>query len=348
MVCLDNCEASLITRSSLTMRYSPNLEDHNSENTNRDIVHDTLQQIDLIHSLIAKFPMRLRYTSNVGDIWSNFGSSDAISSLIGAEGLHQIGNSASILRMYHRLGMRYITLTHDCHNLYADSASPVAPLHHGISNAGILMLREMNRIGMIIDLSHTSAATMRMAINISAAPVMFSHSSSFTLCAHSRNVPDDVLLEVKANNGIVMVTFYPEYVNCHNPAEASMNDVADHIEYIGKLIGFEHVGIGADFDGMARGPRGLEDVSQYPKLIKVLLRRGISQHDLAGVVGGNILRVMKDVEAVAQGSINERPLEDDVEPMFTPKPSGTRLALPSKTNPTKGTDYTLTPLPWVS
>ena len=174
----------------------------------------------------------------------------------------------------------------------------------------------MNRVGMIIDLSHTSVETMRMALERSVAPVMFSHSSSFALCPHPRNVPDDVLLAVKANGGVVMVTFYPEYVNCQNPGKASMGEVADHIEYIGRWIGYEHVGIGADFDGMAQGPLGLEDVSQYPNLIQELIRRGLSQAELVGVVGGNILRVLEDVELVALRMVDVQTLEDDVPSMF--------------------------------
>lgn len=236
--------------------------------------------------------------------------------MLGAEGLHQIGNSASVLRMYHGLGVRYITLTHECHNRFADSASPAVPLHHGVSKAGTLIIREMNRIGMIVDLSHTSVETMRMALKQSVAPVMFSHSSSFALCPHPRKVPDDVLHAVKANGGIVMVTFYREYTNCRDPTKASMSDVADHIEYIGSLIGYEHVGIGSDFDGMAQGPRDLEDVGKYPNLIRELVRRDVSHEKLLGVVGGNFLRVLRDVELVASGMSEIQPLEDNVKSLF--------------------------------
>ena len=307
---------------SLTLSTSPGVSEIDFEEDHSGLVRDTLQQIDTIHSLILAFPKFLRHTANADDVWNNFASTTTISSLTGAEGLHQIGNSASVLRMYHRLGMRYITLTHDCHNRYADSASPAAPLHHGISAAGRAMLREMNRVGMIIDLSHTSAETMRMALNISLAPVIFSHSSSYTLCPHPRNVPDDVLLAVKTNGGVIMVTFYPEYVNCQSPEDASLWQVADHIEYIGKFIGYEHVGVGSDFDGMAHGPRGLEDVSQYPNLIRELVRRGLNHADLVGVVGKNVLRVLKDVEHIALQMRDVQPLEDDIKSIYstrTPK-----------------------------
>lgn len=235
---------------------------------------------------------------------------------MGVEGLHQIGNSASALRMYHALGVRYVTLSHNCHNIYADSASPEVALHHGLSLAGIAMLREMNRIGMIIDLSHTSAETMRASLNISAAPVIFSHSSAYTLCHHRRNVPDDVLLGVKINRGIVMVTFYPEYTECNCSLRASLAKVADHIEYIGRLIGYDHVGIGSDFDGMDAGPEGLEDVSKYPNLIGELVARGLSRLELSKIVGGNILRVLTEVELVAKDMSDELPLEDMIKPMY--------------------------------
>ena len=218
--------------------------------------------------------------------------------------------------MYHGLGMRYITLTHDCHNRYADSAAPSEPLHGGLSPAGTLLLPEMNRIGMMIDLSHTSASTMRMALNISKAPVLFSHSSSFTLCPHPRNVPDDVLRTLKSNGGVVMVTFYPAYIRCEDPPRASLADVANHIQYIGQLIGFQHVGLGSDFAGMPKGPRDLEDVSKYPALVGELIRRGLSHEAIAGVVGGNVLRVLRQVELVAAGMSNVSVLEDDVKSMF--------------------------------
>ena len=212
--------------------------------------------------------------------------------------------------------MRYVTLTHDCHNKYADSAAPSRPLHGGLSSAGTLLLREMNRIGMMVDLSHTSASTMRMALNVSKAPVLFSHSSSFTLCPHPRNVPDDILQTLKMNGGVVMVTFYPEYIRCHDPHKASLVDVANHIQYIGQLIGFQHVGLGSDFDGMAKGPLGLEDVSKYPALVWELIKRGLSDEAIAGVVGGNVLRVLRQVELVAASMSNVSALEDDVKPMF--------------------------------
>jgi membrane dipeptidase len=174
----------------------------------------------------------------------------------------------------------------------------------------------MNRIGMAVDLAHVSRMTMLDALNISKAPVMFSHSSAYALCPHERNVPDDVLWKLKENGGIVMISFYPSYTRCDDPNLSSLEDVADHVQYVGNLIGYEHVGFGSDFDGMPAGIRGLEDVSKYPDLVAELLRRNVSVKDLAGVVGKNILRVMEGVEQVAAQKINELPLEDDVKPLL--------------------------------
>lgn len=236
-----------------------------------------------------------------------------ISSLIGIEGLHQIGNSASILRLYHQLGVRYATLTHHCHNKYADSEAG-KPLHNGLSDEGVKIVREMNRMGMIVDLSHTSANTQRDALNVSLAPVIFSHSNAFSLCNHTRNVPDDVLQLVKENDGVVMVTFLPAYVT-NDPKDATLETVADHIEYIGNLIGYRHVGIGSDFDGMLDAPKGLEDVSKYPDLIDELLARDIDPQDVKNVMGLNAIRVLERVEYVAADLKKRiRPLQDKISP----------------------------------
>jgi membrane dipeptidase len=283
------------------------------------LVKETLQQIDLVNRLQVKFPYNLQVASTSKDIWHQFHHSKepVISSLMGAEGLHQIANSASILRLYHTLGVRYITLTHSCHNIYADSCGPDQPLHNGLSVAGVAMVQEMNRIGMMVDLSHVSPATMRNALNVTRAPVIFSHSSAYSLCNHPRNVPDDILKLVKKNGGVVQVTFVPEFIKCDIPSEATLSDVADHIEHIGKLIGYEHVGLGSDFDGIPYGPKGLEDVSKYPDLIKELLDRGVSVKELQGVVGGNLLRVMKQVEKVSTSMIDVEPLQDEVGDVFS-------------------------------
>lgn len=232
-------------------------------------VHQTLQQIDLVKRLIKNFPNDLQLTTSsrclstctrsrhyeCGNEWRSHEKSP-IFSMIGAEGLHQIGNSASTLRLYYELGVRYVTLTHGCNNKYADSAtSPNGPRWGGLSEDGKKMIKEMNRLGMLVDLSHVSADVMRDVLqgpSASRAPVMFSHSSAYALCPHPRNVPDDVLHLVRKNRGVVMVNFYNGFVSCgpgKTPEDATLSMVADHIEYIGKLIGWENVGIGSDFDG---------------------------------------------------------------------------------------------------
>lgn len=260
---------------------------------------------------------------------------------------HQIGNSPSTLRLYYALGVRYATLTWNCHNIYADAAilsflendtSIVAPpLHHGISKDGRALVREMNRLGMLVDISHVSADTMRDALvgregveagekwTGSIAPPIFSHSSAYTLCPHPRNVPDDILLLVKQRNSVIMVNFSPSFISCKAPdpstpralpilvpENSTLERVADHIVYIGEKIGYDHVGIGTDFDGIESTPKGLEDVTKLPDLVAELLRRGVSESDMAKVVGGNVLRVWDEVEQVglelrAQGI---EPLED--------------------------------------
>ncbi|KAG9230915.1 microsomal dipeptidase [Amylocarpus encephaloides] len=292
----------------------PKDSEHFSSSSYYVSVHDTLQQIDLVNRLVMAFPEHLQHAYTSGEIWSNLASRpDRVSSLMGVEGLHQIGNSVSILRIYHRLGVRYVTLTHDCNNIYADAALAPRKAHGGLSEAGRTLMREMNRMGMLIDLSHTSDDTMSDALDLSLAPVIFSHSSARALCDHPRNVPDSILSRLQRNGGVVMISFYPGYTNCKFPDRASLGDVADHILYVGNLIGFEHVGIGSDFDGMAKGPLGLEDVSKYPDLLAELARRGISRHDVRSVAGGNILRVLAEGERVAHEMGDMLPLEDFIE-----------------------------------
>ncbi|KAF4211442.1 hypothetical protein CNMCM8980_008020 [Aspergillus fumigatiaffinis] len=288
-----------------------------SEHVYHEIVRDTFQQIDLVRRLTEHFPASLVPASSVAEIRDNFNHHPGrISSLLGIEGLHQIGTSPSILRVYHQLGVRYASLTHTCHNHYADSEAPADAQHHGLSAAGEALVAEMNRLGMIVDLSHTSRETQRAALALSRAPVMYSHSSAYALCPHSRNVDDESLRLLQQNNGIIMITFYPEYTNCEDPEAATLADVADHIQYVGNLIGYRHVGLGSDFDGMARGPKGLEDVSKYPNLVQELLDRGVAVDDVVAVVGGNVLRVLEAVEKVAHTSRHLLSLEDDVKPFF--------------------------------
>ncbi|OJJ45955.1 hypothetical protein ASPZODRAFT_152900 [Penicilliopsis zonata CBS 506.65] len=281
-------------------------------------VRDTLQQIDLVQRLATAYPGHIRPVRTAGEMATVMRKHrTGIASLLGVEGLHQIGNSASVLRVYHQLGVRYITLTHSCHNPYADSCAPSTPLHGGLSPAGEAMVREMNRVGMMVDLSHTSAATQRASLALSKAPVLFSHSSAYALCAHRRNVQDDVLDLLPRNGGLVMINFTPEFLR-QDEGNASLADVADHIVYVGERIGYAHVGLGADYDGMGFGqaPRGLEDVASYPALMAELQRRGVAREDRLAVAGGNVLRVLGEVERVA-ASMADEPLEDDVKSFFT-------------------------------
>ncbi|KAJ9626514.1 hypothetical protein H2203_004147 [Taxawa tesnikishii (nom. ined.)] len=263
---------------------------------------------------------------------------------IGIEGLHQIGNSVSTLRLYHRLGVRYATLTWNCHNNYADAALVAnstgdtvvsSPLWHGVSPAGRALIEEMNRMGMLVDLSHTSDDTMRDVLggspekgwSGSLAPPIFSHSSARAICPHPRNVPDEMLQLVKAKNGLVMVNFAPDFVSCRaaagNASGGGLPEFVDdtntllqvvrHIMHIGNLIGFDHVGLGTDYDGIPNTPRGLEDVSKFPDLVAELLRQGVSTEDTGKVVGRNLLRVWREADKVAESLQRERePLEDDV------------------------------------
>lgn len=264
---------------------------------------------------------------------------DKIISPLGIEGLHSIGNSLAHLRRFYEMGVSYATLTHNCHNRFADAALQETPdgaarksqpLWHGISEEGKSLVFEMNRLGMIVDISHVSAETMRDVLGAgkddwkgSKAPVMFSHSSAYSVCPHPRNVPDDVLQLVKKRNSIVMVNFAPDFVSCTAskrsdglpdffPANATLEHVADHIVYIGELIGYDYVGLGSDFDGIPSTPTGLDDVSKFPKLIAELLRRGVSDEDASKIAGGNLLRVWQEVDNVAlklqaQGTL---PVED--------------------------------------
>lgn len=242
---------------------------------------------------------------------------------LGVEGLHQIGNSVANLRRFYDLGVRYATLTHNCPNRYADSAiwsNPTrkAPSYWGgVSPEGKQLIHEMNRIGMIVDLSHTSVETQLHVLGGgkdgwegSKAPVIYSHSSAYSVCPHPRNVHDKVLQLVKERNSIVMVNFAPDFVSCtegnnenglpdYYPANSTLAHVAKHVTYIGELIGYDYVGFGSDFDGIPSTPAGLDDVSKYPDLVAELLKQGVSDEDVAKVVGGNILRVWKDIDAVA-------------------------------------------------
>jgi len=303
-------------------------------------VKTTLEQIDVVHTMVARYPGDLQMAYTADDI-VRIHKAGKIASLIGIEGGHQIDNSLPTLRQMYALGARYMTLTHTLNNDWADSATD-NPKHHGLTAFGRAVVHEMNRLGMLVDLSHVSAETMKAALAATAAPVIFSHSGARALVDHPRDVPDDVLALVHKNRGIVMVNFYPGYVSAesarwnadHAAEKARLNSppynglyvgqperadaamkawekahpapavtiamVADHAQHIRDVAGVDSVGIGSDFDGIPNTPIGLEGVDKYPALFEELARRGWSDADLAKVAGGNLLRVMREAEAAAK------------------------------------------------
>nr|ABV48726.1 dipeptidase [Penicillium lilacinoechinulatum] len=272
-------------------------------------LHKTIQQIDIIHRLIDAFPETLVFADSAASIIEGF-RSGRIASLIGVEGLHQIGNSFSALRMFHRLGVRYVTLTHNCHNVFADAAVnsaqttsfwPVQERRKASQrNESYWNASHILDLTRIIDLSHTSHAVQEKVLRISEAPVIYSHSSSYTLCPHPRNVTYDNLRLLQDNGGIIMICFLRELTDTKPDSGATLSRVIDHIIDVGKMIGYSHVGIGSDFDGMLRGPDGLEDVTQYPSLVEGMLSRGIAEDDVKNVMGLNLIRVMGEVEKVSE------------------------------------------------
>lgn len=300
----------------------------------------TFDQLDLYSRLGKSYPKYFSPASNSAEAEEAFDNGRFISPAA-IEGLHQIGNSLSTLRLYHQLGVRYATLTWNCHNKYADAALEsgpnwearvATPYWNGLSFAGRDLIVEMNRMGMIVDLAHVSKDTMKDVLvgkgsadwAGSLAPPIFSHSSAYTICPHPRNVPDDILQYVKARNSLVMVNFSPGFISCvpgdspsglpdFYPQNATLHQVVRHIMHIGELIGYDHVGIGTDYDGIDSTPAGLEDVSKFPDLVAELLRQGVSDEDAAKIVGRNLLRVWKEVDEVAAKlQAHTDPMEDDL------------------------------------
>ena len=262
----------------------------------------TLEQIDIVHRMVRKYPETFELATTAADVERIF-KAGRIASLIGMEGGHSIDNSLAALRMFHAAGARYLTLTHSTNTAWADSGTD-KPKSGGLSKFGEEVVREMNRLGMIVDLSHTSPGTMEDAVRVSEAPVIFSHSDARALNDHGRNVPDDVLKTLPRNGGIVMVTFVPGFLR--KDGKATLADAADHMDHIRKTAGADHVGIGGDFDVLETVPAGLEDVSKYPALTAELLRRGWPDDDVKKALGLNVLRVMRRVEAVAARLQKER------------------------------------------
>jgi membrane dipeptidase len=296
-------------------------------------LRQALRQIDMIHRMVRRYPEHFELARTAADI-ERIQKQGRIASLIGVEGGHAIESSLSALRMLYELGARYMTLTHNTTLRWADAAADLNR-NRGLTEFGEEVVREMNRLGMIVDLSHTSPETMRDAIRVSAAPVIFSHSSARAIVDHPRNVPDDVLRSLPKNGGVVQVTFVPDFdskaafawaqrrdsviesarseldgadigarvgawMQANPQPNANVSDVADHIDHVRKVAGIDHVGIGSDFDGIGHGPDGLEDVSTFPALFAELLRRGYSETDLKKISGQNMMRVMRQAEDVAK------------------------------------------------
>jgi len=266
-----------------------------------------LEQIDIARQFIREYPDVFEQAYTTSDVERIF-HSGKIGSVLGMEGGHAIENSLGALRAYYDLGVRYMTLTHSENADWADSATD-DPEHGGLTEFGKEVVREMNRLGMLVDLSHTSAETMNDALDVTEAPVIFSHSGAQGVTGHRRNVPDQVLQRLRANGGVVMVVFYPWHVSealraydgPGDPPWATLFDVADHIEYVRDTAGIDHVGLGSDYDGMEPDPppEGLEDVSKFPALLVELSRRGWSEDELAKLAGGNVLRAWEEAERVA-------------------------------------------------
>ncbi|MGW1514841.1 dipeptidase [Streptomyces sp. NPDC002394] len=300
-----------------------------------DAVSATLEQIDIVDQLLDRYAADLAPALTADDMEAAR-KQGRIASLKGAEGGHSINNSLATLRALHALGVRYMTLTHNDNNDWADSATD-EPRVGGLTAFGREVVREMNRSGMLVDLSHVAATTMRAALDATAAPVIFSHSSSLAVCDHPRNVPDDVLERLPANGGVAMATFVPKFIlpaavewtaraddnlrahgfdhldttpeamRLHRAFEeanprpiATAATVADHLDHMREVAGIDHIGIGGDYDGTAFTPAGLDDVAGYPNLIAELLHRGWSRPDLAKLTWSNAVRALRDAEAVSR------------------------------------------------
>lgn len=311
-------------------------------------IRETIEQIDIVRRMIEAYPGDLELARTADDV-VRIHKADKIASMIGVEGGRQMGGSLAALRQYYNLGARYMTLTHNQTTEWADSATD-DPKYGGLSPFGVQVVHEMNRIGMLVDLSHVSPDTMKDAIGASRAPVIFSHSSARALVDHPRNVPDDVLALLPANGGLVMVNFVPDFISkdvWHWSAEKSGEEarlksfhrnskaeveaglkaweaahprppvtvatVADNIEHVAKVAGYDDVGIGGDLDGIPYTPEGLTGVEDYPNLFAELIRRGWSDANLAKLAGGNVLRALRQAEAVSASMKNEPAALSDVD-----------------------------------
>lgn len=293
----------------------------------------TLEQVDFVHRLVARYPARLAMAGTADELEAAV-AEGRLACLMGVEGGHQVNGSLGTLRMLHALGCRYLTLTHNENVDWADSATDT-PVVGGLADFGRAVVRELNRIGMFVDLSHVSADVMRDALGATRAPVLFSHSSARAVCDNPRNVPDDVLGRLPDNGGVCMVTFVPRFVsqpvsdwyaelwavveqrggNRHRAADVDpvlaerlrhdppptcgVEEVADHVDHVREVAGLEHVGIGGDYDGTTTLPEGMQDVSAYPRLLAALRERGWSDPEIEALTHGNLLRAMRDMESCA-------------------------------------------------
>ncbi|MCG8923118.1 dipeptidase [Lentzea sp. CC55] len=290
-----------------------------------------LEQVELVHELAVRYSDHLGIATTAAEAEKVF-ASGRVASLLGAEGGHSINSSLGVLRALRRLGVRYMTLTHNDNTPWADSATD-QPEHGGLTEFGREVVREMNRIGMLVDLSHVAPSTMHAALDTSVKPVIFSHSSCRHVADHPRNIPDDVLVKLAANGGVAMITFVPDFVSprvaewdaalrdamtaagashadmderkqfaekwvVDNPKPvATLDDVVLHLDHAREVVGVDHIGLGGDYDGVQALPQGLEDVSTYPNLIGALLDRGWSEDDCTKLVGANVLRVLRDADS---------------------------------------------------
>lgn len=260
--------------------------------------HRALEMFDAVrHGIIDRYPKDFTLALTADDIVAAR-RKGRIAALIGVEGGHAIEDSLALLRQYYRLGARYMTLTHVNTNEWADSSND-KPVHHGLTEFGKQVIAEMNRLGMIVDVSHASDEVFRDVLEISRAPVFASHSGCRSLCDDPRNLTDDMIRALGEKGGVVQINFYSAYLTKRTSPQAGIEDVVAHIEHVVKLAGIDAVGIGSDFDGITKPPVGLEDVSKFPNLTRALLSHGYSEGDIRKIYGGNTLRLMRGVERAA-------------------------------------------------